>query len=277
MKSRGILSILVIMMALALVAGCSDTSSPAGSDFSNNIPDDDDYAMIAEDIAYAITDPVDGLIAMWAPNPPQDFPGDPGDPQIDHRDFSQLRDTTFTHRGFTTTIDVTFFDAEDNTYEVYDPETSVRMSRELTMEGGHYNDFRQVEVELYSFLTMDNILATDTVHVINDTGSRSEIGEMQGRWRDHFQTWDALHDWESTDINIHVDHENHPYPLSGSVYHHTLLEKTMTNGHTTRTFTLEVGSTTTFDGTNWALVVMDNGDQFMINLDNGRSHRRPRP
>jgi hypothetical protein len=266
----------VLLVALALAIGCSDDSNvPTNPDTENTSATEEDYDIIAEDLAFAITNPDDGMLTLWQPMPPME---DPGDPAVDHfRDFSNLHDTTFTHRDFTTTIDVTFFDAADNPSEVYDPEASVRLLRELTTSGEHSDDHHQMVVDLQSTLNMDNILETDEVRVINETGTRSEIGEMQGRHEDHFRTWDAYHEWESTDVNINVDHDTYPYPLSGQVYHYTEMEKTMTDGHMTRTMTLIVGSTITFDGTNMALVEMDDGTQYYINLDDGRCHRHHRP
>lgn len=275
--------VLTLMTALwfaGLFAGCSeDSTSPLSNDENVTAATDDDYTIIAESIAYEFSDSQDGLIAMYNPLPPvgEDEEGDPDDADEFCRDFSNLRDTTFTHGPFTTTIDVTFFDANGNPSEVYDPESSVRMTRDLTMTGGHEDERREVEVNLEAMMDMENILATDTVRVINDDGVRDESGWMQGRWEDHERTWNAHHEWQSEDVNVHVDHEEYPFPLSGQVHHYTELEKTMTTGNSTRTVTVEVGSTITFDGTEWALVEMDNGDQFYINLSNGgcRPHHRP--
>ncbi len=276
--TRHTLSLAVLLAAFMLVVGCSDDSSVATNpDTQQATPTDDDYQILAEDIAYAITNPEDGMLVLWRPVPPMEGEGPGGgEPQADHfRDFSNLHDTTFTHRGFTTTIDVTFFDVDDNQFQLYDPETSVRLLRYLTMNGEHSDDFREVVVDLQSMLTMDNILEIDTVHVINEEATRSEIGEMQGRHEDHIRTWDAFHEWVTTDLNVHVDHETYPYPLSGQVYNYTIMERTRIDGHATHTEIIEVGSTITFDGTNMALVEMDNGDTFYINLDDGGHHRRP--
>jgi len=273
--SRYTLPLAVLLAGLMLIVGCSDDSNVATNP-EQATPTDDDYQIIAEDLAYAITNPDDGMLVMWQPVPPMEGEGPGGEPQVDHfRDFSNLRDTTFTHHDFTTTIDVTFFDADDNQFEIYDPETSVRLLRDLTMSGEHSDDFREVVVDLQSTLHMDNILEIDSIHVINEEATRSEIGEMQGRHEDHVRTWDALHEWVTTDLNVHVDHETYPYPLSGQAYIYTVMERTMINGHSTHTEIIEVGSTITFDGTNMALVEMDNGDAFYINLDDGGNHRRP--
>ncbi len=275
-----ILTLLTAFAFSALFTGCSeDASSPLSNDEATAAASDEDYSIIAESIALELSDSEDGLMAMYNPLPPMETPGggDPANPDDFCRDFNNLRDTTFTHGPFTTTIDVSFYDADNNPSEVYNPETSVRMNRELTMTGRHEDDRREVSVDLASTMDMANILAVDTIRVINDDGVRDESGWMLGRWEDQERTWEAHHEWQSDDVNVHVDHEEYPYPLSGQVHHYTEMEKTISMGNSTRTVTVEVGSTITFDGTEWALVEMDNGDEFYINLNNGGFHPHHRP
>ncbi|MBS1262096.1 MAG: hypothetical protein MAG453_01435 [Calditrichaeota bacterium] len=268
---------LAALLAIALAAGCggdgSDSISAPDREQTAE-PTAGDYDLLAEDLGYAIADPEDGMINSWAPRP---APGDDPQPRTDDwwQRFESLHDTTFTHGSLTTTIDVTFFDAEGTPSEQYDAETTVRMARNLAMSGERESPHRQMTLTHRSQLHMDGISPADTVHVINETGLRNERGRMRMRDERKMHSWNAEHEWNTVDVRIHVDHEQHPYPLSGDVRHHTTMVKTVTDGRFTRTVEFEIGSTLTFNGTRYARVTLDNGRTYWIDLETGRPWHRP--
>lgn len=275
-----LLPVLMLVLALAFFTGCSDDNSSAPTqadeDLVNTEPTQDDYDLIAEDLSYSLTDSETGMAALWAP--PVDDGGEPPVPDdgMALRDFSELHDTTIVHDHMTITHDFTFYDAEDNASEEYDEETTVRMTRATTMDGSIDDEFRTMQMTMEGFFDLAGIGQNDEIRTVNDTGMRSEVGEMTGRFEDHLRTIDATHEWDAVDVQHHIDHETYPYPLSGSITRHTDLYKTMETPRGTRTFEMDITSTITFDGTEWATVVMDDGSEYQINLDHGRCHRGPR-
>lgn len=253
--------------ALVFMVGCA-TENGTSPTFSG--PTSDDYDDLAEDLGATLASADDGVLdtrpMMDFDSNLNDIPAPPGDQPVCH-------DTTFQRNGITITIDLTFYDAAGIESEVYDSLTTVRMTREMTIEGTIEGFQRTATINHHSLLERDHIAPSDTVSIINGTATRMVSSTFMPRWRPLERHIEAEHHLSKNQILVGRDRELYPYPISGTIEGNSTITRSAERFNDHREATLEIGYTLTFDGTRYARMEMDNGFVYWIDLDTGESYR----
>ncbi|MDP8208412.1 MAG: hypothetical protein P9L92_17225 [Candidatus Electryonea clarkiae] len=253
-----------------LIIGCSEEDSPIGPPESYDVTDDD-YEDSAEDFGALLADPEEGILQYW-----MDPLGDGGHHMMQmpgKQADREIADTTFPRGNLTFTIDLTFYDAEDNASEIYDSASTVRLTRLMTIEGAREDTMRHVSINHSDFIEVNGIAPDDTIRILNGNGNRTISGNFQSNARNVERSWQAEHTWTNNNIQIHKNRDDFPYPLDGDVNVVTSFEREVSAGEYTRTFDVEIEYTVFFDGTQLAHVVVEGGGEFWIDLDDGRGYR----
>lgn len=251
--------------------GCShdDGDSLVGS---TDGASEEDVDMAVDGFAATLADPEEGLLPLWgeAINPPMQS-SDTGKPGVT-QDYAVL-DTLIRERGgLTMTMIHLFYDAEGNEYQHPDSLT-VRMTRDLTIEGTVEGPRRSVIIDHTGFLEVEGLARGDTIRTLNDEGRRHVEGTFQANWRDLSREWNVDHAWTATDMQFHIDRFHYPFPLQGVVTVTSEVHRSTSGPNGDRSEDFEIEYTVTFDGTRYALVELSDGRTFYIDLTRGRAHR----
>ncbi len=228
---------------------------------------EDHYADVAEEFANVLSDPEEGILFLWDDNG-GGFNAEPLDSKDDQ--FPAVDDTTFQHNGLTITIDRTFYDDEGNPSEEYDPETTVRMTRLRTVVGTIERPRRYAIIDHEGFIDVDGIAPYDIQRTINGDGHRNVESHFSSWWRPQHRTFIGEYTWTINDVVRLADHTVNPYPLSGTIdaTNHSIMTVETPHGEYTRE--VDLALTVTFDGTRYALVEMDNGLFYWVDLETGQ-------
>ncbi len=260
--------LLTILITGLIIVGCSSEDDPVSPD--EYTVENDDYFDVAEDMAATLASPDEGMLGLWRDmdnftNPPMGQNG---------KSFEKdVMDTTFVRGPFTVTIDLTFYDADGNPSEMYDSLTTVRMTAEHQMEGTLQGLRRSMTIEHESSDELDGIAPDDTICTLNSQAVRRVSGSFMPLWRLQERDWSASHHINVEDLSWHDNEVDYPYPLEGVIDAETNFEREVTGFGAIRTYQVTVASTTTFDGTRYAMIEIDNGPTFWIDLDTGEAYR----
>lgn len=267
LSTRMKMMLLMSSLFLLYAVGCSDSD---GGNAMYAQPTDEDREDIAEDFGTALAGEEEGMLGMWH---------DGGTTLTDRTGTRALDDTlTVEHGGFTMVRIRDFYDVNDIWSEFYIPGVTARMVQTLTVEGTResVSGNRSVTVSHADTLDITGLLLTDEIKYINGNGDRNVEGEFRSRFRQNVRTFESHYDWTVTDLQIHNDREEHPYPLDGTISVQGVWINTHTNPgrdfEQSVLFSFEIH----FDGTRYAELVFENGATFWIDLDNGWCwHDRP--
>lgn len=245
------------------VISCAD-KNPAGSTDETEITEDQ-YSDVVEDFAYALTDSDEGIIAL------NDYSGDGLENATVNTKggYPEVADTTFEHNGLVITLDRTFYDVEGNESEVYDPETSVRMTRYRSVTGTITRPRRTAIIDQEGLRDVVGITPEDEVRTINGEGHRDVESEFTSYLRPVTRTFVGEHNWTITDLERHIDQETNPWPLSGTIVDENHSVMTIERSNETITREVDITLTVSFDGTQYAQVVTDNGLTYWVDLETG--------
>jgi len=236
-------ALLTLLLAAIMFTGCSSDDDPAGPD--DYTTTDDDYFDVAEDMAATLASPDEGMLFLW-----RDMNNFTNPPQIDNsKDHEKaVMDTTFVRGPF-------------------------RMTANHQMEGTIQGIRREMTIEHQSNDELDGIAPGDTICTLNSQAVRRVSGSFLPLWREQQREWSASHHLDVENLSWHDNEEEYPYPLEGIIDAETNFEREYSGFGATQTVQITVASTTTFDGTRYALIEIENGPTFWIDLDTGEAYR----
>lgn len=264
--------LIVLLLAMMLVViGCSeDSTSPVNDTESMTLIEQEN---VADDFASTLADPEEGMLPLWM--------GEMGGvplAAIDPKDgsVSTVADTVVRDNPFLTVTRIrNFYDADGNMSDVYDSLTTVAVERLFSLVGDRVSPDSSRNMSIYhqDSTWVDGIQPESEQHTINGEGTRHNEGSFESRLHDASATMTSDYNWVATDIVISTDRETYPFPLSGTIevvgetYHY----RTGPRGEIERSHT--VNMVVTFDGTQYALVTMEDGTEYSVDLTQGRPHR----
>jgi hypothetical protein len=190
-------------------------------------------------------------------------------------DPSRFECGSFAWGGVTITRSCTFLDADGNSQDAYDPETTASVTLHAEVTGSiERGDWSATSFSRVRDLTATGLLGDETSITWNGTGSGSTNKVRHTSAGDEVQ-FDMTSSEAVTDVVIPVPRTDTGWPLSGTV--HKTVTVTITGGtHDGTTWTRDV--TITFDGTQYATVTV-NGETFTVDLARrqcvGDGHHRP--
>ena len=267
MKALLFLSGLILLYG----AGCSnknDDDAPGAQQASN-----EDMEDIAEDFGSALASDDEGMLGMWDNS-------DGGNFSFNDRDRENTLDDTLIieHQGFTIVRVRDFFDANDVWSGLYLPGITARMEQALSVEGTHESNSgnRSVTIAHHDSIEVSGLLPTNEVRTVDGNGERNVEGEFHSRFHQNVRTFESHYDWIVTDIELHNNWVEYPYPLGGTIGVNGYWINTHTNPGRDVTQSVSFSFVITFDGTRYARLVFTGGGTFWIDLANGWcSHDRP--
>ncbi|MBM3329048.1 MAG: hypothetical protein FJY67_06185 [Calditrichaeota bacterium] len=178
------------------------------------------------------------------------------------------RDTAYHRKGLTIEITRTYFDADSNASDAYDPETTVRIFVALSASGTIDKPFRHSQIEQSGYLNVTGVTPSDTVLVLNGSITRSVESEFQSGWRAPVvRTYSGAHTWAVVNVAIGRDRLLYPYPLSGTIFGTAEFTRTHTNPNHTRTVTVRSDYAVEFDSTRFAPIGFGAGGSLRFWID----------
>jgi hypothetical protein len=262
-KSRLLALMLGALLTGFLVWGCGDDDN---NNSSSNQATPEDREDVADDFGAALADQDEGMLNFWREN------GTGG--AVHGR--STLDDTLIIeHHGLTIVRVRDFYDELNNWFPLFDPLLTIRMDQHLTIDGTIENQSgnRSVTINHEDMLHVYGMLSTSPQKTLNGDGERTVQGEFASRFRQNVKTCSSAYAWVITDVVFAADVEEFPYPLSGTIDVDASWTRTHENPGRNERHSVAVGFRVTFDGTRYALVAMDGGAQFWIDLDTGHPYR----
>ncbi len=227
-----------LVMAVGLAACEEAVNGPEISDPLNR-----DVAIVAADATIADLQAVDALLV---------------------RDLTESRERT---------VDVTFYDAEGNEQEGYDPITTARIERAMALSRSADRDGWSAAVTRSREMVVTGLEGEETERTINGSGT-DEVSRSRHTDADGTRTYEMSGTVEWSNLVQGVPRESNPHPLSGSVTRSmTVVITNGPNGDETRERTVVI----TFNGTQFATLTVD-GETMEVDLSSreGRSpFRRP--
>ena len=264
--------LLILLLVIAFAAiGCSeDSASPVNDTEAMTVIEQED---VADDFASTLADPEEGMLPLWM----GDLSGVPT-ASIDPKDgdVSSVADTVVRENRFLTITRIrNFYDADGNMSDSYDSLTTVAVERLFSLVGTRVSpdSSRNMTINHQDSTWVDGIQPDSELHTINGEGTRHNEGSFESRLHDASATMTSDYAWTVNDLEISTDRETNPFPLSGTIdvagetYHY----RTGPRGEIERSHTISL--TVTFDGTQYALVTMEDGTEYYIDLTLGRPHR----
>jgi hypothetical protein len=254
------------------MSACSDNNENSNltAPGNNEITDEETQA-VAEDYGSALAGEDEGMLSLWT-----QMSGDGGPQGARPEGESRGLDDTlaFTHNGFQVVLIRNFFDADGNWYPSYDPLTSVRMERILTINGTHTNQSgrRTVTLAHSDDMMIWGIAPTETVYRLEGDGDRSVESEFSSRFGQNVKTVSAEYHWSVNDLLISHDWMVHPFPLDGTIAVNVTVTRTHVNPGRDFEQTRHAEFIVYFNGTQYAELVFANGAHFWIDLTNGWCH-----
>ena len=179
---------------------------------------------------------------------------------------AQMRDASF---GFTVSVNIDFYDAQDNLQQAYDPQTTDRIDYQSLIQGQITNDtgfFRELSIDNQSDFTVRDILS-GLVWINGSHTNHSSYRRIQPITQAdvHFQLDSEL---ILTDVTVDLQASD-TFPESGTI-EGTLsgsCERVAPNWQQTTQFNFHFVAT--YLGDNTAEVELDDGTIFTVHLDNG--------
>jgi len=233
---------------LLFIGACSDVSSP----------DSADEATVNLDVARYVADQtVDDVTLM---NTEADratvlVPAAPAVCRRTQQGFECARDTWAGSQSLQITREVTFYDADGNVQDGYDPDSTAAINFYFLLEGERSNDFVSGTVSRERDFTVSGLLGTETERVWDGTGttetSRTRTTDSNGT-----RTYDMSSSTTVDSVVIAVPRGD-SWPLAGTITREVHVE--VVNG---------VGDTNTRDRT---VVITFNGTQFVSITINGET------
>lgn len=168
---------------------------------------------------------------------------------------------------------VTYFDESGAEQAGYDPALTASVHSVFTLEGQIERPGMEATLTRSRDLWVTGLLGDETTRTFNGTGeeahSRTRVRDDRG-----LRTFEMEATAVITDVVRAVDREAQPWPLSGTITRSwRVVIGTSQNGEVVR----ERTATITFDGTQYALMVID-GEEFEVDLAAGpgdrAAHRR---
>ncbi|MBZ0265047.1 hypothetical protein K8I28_10295 [bacterium] len=267
LQQKYIISLVVLGFLFLGLSGCSEEDKAPVSQSEELSTDELEIAV--EDFGDLVADPVEGILSHW-----MDDVDSPGVLQNDLKNDHDIADTVIVRDNLTISIDLTFFDSEGTESEIYDPLSTVRMTKNVTIEGARENPQRTTTINGSNFHDISGIAPEDTLRTINSNGTRAVESTFEGRLREVTVTFAGEHDWTASDVLVSRDRETSPYPLSGTIDATDTIYRRVELPNGTRTLEFETNFTVTFDGSQYAEIYVVEFDRtFWIDLENGDVYR----
>jgi len=256
--------ILCVIGALFALSGCDQARNPM-SDTSGGATYDDRSDAV-EDFGATVAGQDEAMPEMWGTES-----GSPNGTAVAAmvREIPRICDTTYYRHGLTITIDRTYYSADSQASEKYDPETSVWVTRHVTITGTWNGLLRSAAINHDGTVRVDGIAPNDTIRILNGTGKRTVESKFEAKFRKMQRTVEATHSWQIRNVRFNRDRDTYPYPLSGSISVETIIKRKMVKNYRTVTVDIDVDYTVFFDGTEYAKVVVVDGPNFWIDLKDG--------
>ena len=271
MKKQWWIGTATALAMLFWVSGCNDENGRTNMTGPGNQATDEEMEAVAEDYGAALAGEGEGMLGMWAED------GGSGPFSGGDREGDRALDDTliFVHNGFQVVLIRNFFDADGNWSVIYDPLTSVRMERMLTIEGSRTNQSGRRTVTLWHSdqMMIWGIAPTDEVFTLEGSGERNVESEFASRFHQNERTVTAEYDWVVDDLVIHHDRSSNPFPLEGTIAVDVMVTRTHQNPGRDFEATWSTSFVVHFNGTRYAELVFANGAHFWIDLTNGWCHR----
>lgn len=163
---------------------------------------------------------------------------------------------------------VTFYDAAGEVMDSYDDELTATVEMSMWVSGSVERGPWSAEIERTRDLTVSGLIGQETERTFNGTGtndvSRVRVDEENGDW-----TYTMTSDGTVEDVVVGVPRVDFPWPLSGTITHHVLVEVV---NSPRGDFTRERDVTITFDGTQYATITVD-GETWEVDLADRDGHR----
>lgn len=269
LSKRMVALLLLAGTTLFLNVGCSDKedSAPAAQQ-----PTNDDMEDIAEDFGSALASEDEGMLGMWSESGSGNF--------SDEISRTNTLDDTLVieNQGYVIARVRNFYDVNNVWSELFIPNVSARMEQTLTAEGTRTNNSgnRSVTISHHDSIQVFGLLPIFDVKTVDGNGERNVDGEFQSRFRQNVRTFESHYVWTITDLQLHNDRAEHPYPLDGSLAVNGYWINTHTNPGRDVAQSVTFDFVIHFDGSRYAQMVFANGSVFWIDLANGWcSHNRP--
>jgi len=231
---------------LIFIGACSDVSSPNAADEATVNLDVARYVadQTVDDITLMNTEADRATVLVPA--------ADAACSRTQHR-FECSRDTWSGSQSLQITREVTFYGAEGNVQDGYDPDTTAAINFYFLLEGERSNDFASGSVSRERDFTVSGLLGTETERTWDGTGttemSRTSTTDSRGT-----RTYDMSSSTTVDSVVIAVPRGD-SWPLVGTITRDVHVE--VVNG---------VGDTKTRDRT---VVITFNGTQFVSITING--------
>lgn len=234
------------LLATFALAGCNDANGP--SELDQDI--DEDVAIVAADAV------LEDLQQMFISLGSQAASGVSFDVAAPPRNFSRT---------------VSFFDAEGNEQDAYNPLTTASIHMLIEMSGAVERDGWTATIERSRDVTVSGLEGEETERTWNGTSS-TEVARSQHTDEDGTRSYDMSGVGTIKDVVRGVPRDENPWPLSGTITR--TIKVVITNGpdgDVTRERTVVV----TFNGTQFATLTV-NGEEFELDLAARESARAVR-
>lgn len=262
------LVLVLLGLLFACISGCSDDEEAPIS--QSEALSTDELEVAVEDFGVVVADPVEGILTLWMDN--LDASGAEYLPEL--KSMHTTTDTVIIRENLTISIDLTFYDAEDSESEFYDSLSTVRMTKNVTIEGSRENARRMTTLNGSNYHDIRGIAPVDTIRTIDGSGTRIVESTFEGRLREVTVTFSGEHDWIANDILISSDREMNPYPLAGNIEAIETIYRRIDLPNGSRTLELETSFDVAFDGTRYAeMYIVDFDRTYWIDLENGAVYR----
>lgn len=267
-RPKWIAGLLVLGLLGLFLTSCSNESGRNNLTGPGPVTEPEEQEDIADDFAYALAGPGEGMMSRWNSDEGGGGPMGAGS----ERDRGAMDDTLiFVHNGFQVVLVRNYYDTDGNWSPIYNPLTSVRMQWLLDLNGTWTNQSgrRTVTIDHSDRLMVWGLAPSENAYRIEGDGDRHVEGEFASRFRQNVRTISATYAWEVDDVLIHKNRMEHPYPLDGSIAVEVEWTRTHVNpGHEEEAHG-HASFVVYFDGTRYAQLVFSGGATFWIDLQDG--------
>lgn len=249
-----------VVPLLLLIGACSDIGSPDTQDEAAQ-----DEAVVTLDVArYAADQTVDDVTLMntEADRATSLIAAAPAEcRRMQHRFRCDSDVWSSGDHSLSITREITFYDADGNVQDGYDPDSTEAINFYFLLEGERSNDFMSGSVSRERDFTVSGLLGTETQRIWNGVGA-AEMSRMRASDTHGQRTYDMSSTTTVDSVVISVPRDD-TWPLSGTITREVHVEVVNGLGDTrTRDRTVVI----TFDGTQFATLTINGETTCQLDL-----------
>jgi len=260
---RKYLPVILVLLTGMFIYGCDKESSTQGP---AEMPTQEDQTTAAEEFGPAIAGEDEGFLGMSGS--PAGSPGTMASP-TDSGDPCGKKDSSYVHRGLTVNSNWTFYSADSVAHEVYDSSSTVRISHSLSVDGSLETPRRTATIHQSSFLNIIGVTPSDVEVVYNGGGNRSVESTFQSTAFGVRKSYSGRYEWRVNGLVFSRNRIAEPWPLRGNIVVHATRNKSIETPGGTRSSTVTMDYTITFDGSQFAECYFPDGFKIWVNLVTG--------